>query len=73
MSIYLLVLLGGTPIGAPLTGLVSDTLGARYALVLGGLISALAAVAFTAVYSRGLPGRLRRPSRRQVNEGRHPR
>jgi MFS family permease len=73
MSIYLLVLLGGTPIGAPLTGLVSDTLGARYALVLGGLISALAAVAFTAVYSRGLPGPLRRPPRRQVNEGCHPR
>ncbi|MFD5792992.1 MFS transporter [Streptomyces diastatochromogenes] len=44
MSVYFLVLLGGTPFGAPLVGWVSDTLGARYSLILGGLISATAAL-----------------------------
>jgi MFS family permease len=53
MSIYLLVLLGGTPIGAPLAGLVSDTLGARYALILGGLICALGTITLaTAIPAR---------------------
>ncbi|MFI7090079.1 MFS transporter [Streptomyces lydicus] len=49
MSVYFLVLLGGTPLGAPLVGLVSDTLGARYSLILGGLISATAAPALLAL------------------------
>ncbi|MDX2675383.1 MFS transporter [Streptomyces sp. NY05-11A] len=49
VSVYLLVLLGGTPIGAPLVGLVSDTLGARFSLILGGAISALAAVVLAAL------------------------
>ncbi|SOE06727.1 MFS transporter [Streptomyces sp. Ag109_G2-15] len=44
MSVYFLVLLGGTPLGAPLVGWVSDTLGARYSLILGGLVSAAAAL-----------------------------
>ncbi|MFI1160331.1 MFS transporter [Streptomyces sioyaensis] len=51
VSVYLLVLLGGTPVGAPLVGLVSDTLGARFSLILGGAISALAAVALSAAIS----------------------
>ncbi|MEU8032175.1 hypothetical protein AB0C13_26650 [Streptomyces sp. NPDC049099] len=49
VSVHLLVLLGGTPIGAPLVGLVSDTLGARFSLIPGGAISALAAVGLSAV------------------------
>ncbi|WP_405877132.1 MFS transporter [Streptomyces sp. NBC_01384] len=49
MSVYFLVLLGGTPLGAPLVGLVSDTLGARCSLILGGLISAAAAPALLAL------------------------
>jgi MFS family permease len=44
MSVYFLVLLGGTPIGAPLIGLVSDALGARSSLILGGVISASTAL-----------------------------
>lgn len=47
MSVYFLVLLGGTPVGAPLAGLVSDTLGARFTLVLGGIISASSALALS--------------------------
>ncbi|MFI1366398.1 MFS transporter [Streptomyces griseochromogenes] len=49
LSVYLLVLLGGTPVGAPLVGLVSDSLGARFSLILGGAISAVAAVGLSAV------------------------
>ncbi|MFF7353941.1 MULTISPECIES: MFS transporter [Streptomyces] len=49
VSVYLLVLLGGTPVGAPLVGLVSDSLGARFSLVLGGVISAVAAAGLSAV------------------------
>ncbi|MGW1006617.1 MFS transporter [Streptomyces sp. NPDC002520] len=56
MSVYFLVLLGGTPIGAPLVGLVSDTLGARSSLILGGLVSASAALAIPTL----LTGRARR-------------
>lgn len=49
VSVYLLVLLGGTPVGAPLVGLVSDTLGARFSLILGGAISAVAALGLSTV------------------------
>ncbi|MFJ9707079.1 MFS transporter [Streptomyces sp. NPDC101234] len=52
MSVYFLVLLGGTPVGAPLVGLVSDTLGARSSLVLGGVVSASCALALSAVIGR---------------------
>ncbi|MGW0765396.1 MFS transporter [Streptomyces sp. NPDC002676] len=59
MSVYFLVLLGGTPIGAPLVGLVSDALGARSSLVLAGLVSASSALAVSAF----MTGRIRRLSR----------
>ncbi len=57
MSIYLLVFLGGTPIGAPLVGWIAETLGVRWSLVLGGLISALASLVAGQVFS---PHRARR-------------
>jgi MFS family permease len=64
LSIYFLVLLGGTPVGAPLVGVVSDTLGARSSLILGGLISALSAVLLTAaITARTHHSTPRRPSK----------
>ena len=45
MSVYMVVFLGGTPIGAPLVGVIGEHFGARYAVGGGGLISILAAVA----------------------------
>ncbi|MEV7325896.1 MFS transporter [Streptomyces sp. NPDC093970] len=45
LSVYFLVLLGGTPVGAPLVGLVSDALGARFTLILGGAVSIVTALA----------------------------
>ncbi|WP_234336156.1 MFS transporter [Streptomyces sp. NRRL S-1022] len=45
LSVYLLVLLGGTPVGAPLAGMVADAFGARSTLLLGGVVSACSALA----------------------------
>ncbi|MEU5537595.1 MFS transporter [Streptomyces sp. NPDC020362] len=59
MSVYFLVLLGGTPVGAPLAGLLSDTLGARSTLALGGIVSVSSALAVSALGT----GRIRRLSR----------
>ncbi|MYT33166.1 MULTISPECIES: MFS transporter [unclassified Streptomyces] len=48
LSVYFLVLLGGTPLGAPLIGWIAQTFGARYGLVLGGSAGLLAAGAVAA-------------------------
>ncbi|MEV0178766.1 MFS transporter [Streptomyces sp. NPDC050625] len=52
LSVYFLVLLGGTPVGAPLVGLVSDAFGARSGPVLGGLVSASCALTLPALIAR---------------------
>ncbi|WEO93189.1 MFS transporter [Streptomyces sp. FXJ1.172] len=59
MSVYFLVLLGGTPVGAPLVGLLSDAFGARSTLLLGGVISASSALALSAL----ITGRVERRTR----------
>ena len=41
MALYILVFLGGTPLGAPLIGFVADVLGPRAGLLLGGGVTAL--------------------------------
>ncbi|MEW1773700.1 MFS transporter [Streptomyces sp. NPDC086777] len=51
LSVYFLVLLGGTPVGAPLVGVVSDALGARFTLVMGGVVSLVAAFALSVGYA----------------------
>ena len=48
MALYTLVFLGGTPVGGPLIGAVSEVVGPRSGLLLGGAVSALAALAATA-------------------------
>ena len=45
MALYILVFLGGTPFGAPLVGAFAEAFGPRASLVLGGSVTALAAVA----------------------------
>ncbi|MFD8496524.1 MFS transporter [Amycolatopsis sp. NPDC059657] len=44
MGIYVLVLIGGSPLGAPMTGWLADTLGGRSTFYVGGGISAIVAV-----------------------------
>ncbi|MFH7333929.1 MFS transporter [Streptomyces sp. KHY 26] len=64
LSVYFLVLLGGTPIGAPLVGWTSDTLGPRSTLLLGGLLSTLASLTIPAMVTAH-----RRPARRELPAG----
>lgn len=52
MSLYMMVFAGGTPIGAPLLGWVTDTYGARVGFATGGLVSLLAAAAIGLVLAR---------------------
>ncbi|MEV6649121.1 MFS transporter [Streptomyces sp. NPDC051219] len=44
MSLFMMVFTGGTPLGAPLVGWITDTYGARTGFAAGGAVSALAAV-----------------------------
>ncbi|CAN5325974.1 MAG: MFS transporter [Nocardioidaceae bacterium] len=38
-ALYLMIFMGGTPIGAPLIGLIGEVLGARWTLIGGGVIT----------------------------------
>jgi MFS family permease len=53
MALYMLVFLGTNPVGAPAIGWLAEHFGARTSLVIGGLVSALAAVVVGAVAARG--------------------
>jgi MFS family permease len=44
MSLYIAVMMGGTPIGAPLIGWVSNSLGPRWGLLVGAMGGIIAAV-----------------------------
>lgn len=52
MGVYLLVFVGGNPVGAPAIGWLSETFGARWSLTGGGLISALAAAVIALILAR---------------------
>ena len=52
MALYLLVLMGGTPIGAPLIGWIAQAFGPRWSLIVGGVASAAAAVLAAAYLAR---------------------
>jgi MFS family permease len=56
MGIYMLVFLGGAPLGSPLAGWLGEEFGPRMSMISGGLISVLAtvAVAVLLVRSRGV-------------------
>lgn len=48
MALYMMVLMGGTPFGAPVVGWVGDTFGARWTLIGGGLATLLTVLLATA-------------------------
>lgn len=72
MALYMAVFFGGTPIGAPLVGAVAEAFGARWSLILGGLVSASAAAVAAVLLARrsGLEirGELRDLPRHRVRE-----
>src|SRR5690606_20830910 len=52
MALYLMVLLGGAPVGAPIVGWVTDTYGARLGFAAGGAIAAAAATVIGLILAR---------------------
>ncbi len=52
MGLYMLVFLGGTPLGSPLVGWVAEAYGARMSVIAGGLISAVATLILGLVLAR---------------------
>ena len=52
MALYLMVFMGGTPIGAPLVGWIAQVAGPRWSLIVGGIASAAAAVLAAAYLAR---------------------
>ncbi len=55
MAIYMTIIMGGTPLGAPLIGWIGQAFGARWTLVVGGalvLVGVLAAVALHRTLTR---------------------
>jgi MFS family permease len=47
VALYMMTLMGGTPVGAPLIGWVGQTFGARWMLIGGGLVTGLAVLCAT--------------------------
>jgi MFS family permease len=52
MGLYMLVFLGGAPLGSPLVGWAAEQFGARMSLIAGGLVSVLAAVVAALLLAR---------------------
>ncbi|MEU2929964.1 MFS transporter [Streptomyces sp. NPDC007251] len=52
MSLFMMVFMGGTPLGAPVVGWITDTYGARTGFALGGVVSAAAAAVVGLVLAR---------------------
>jgi MFS family permease len=57
MGLYMLVFIGGTPIGAPIVGAVTNHLGARAGMAICGLVPALAVAGMAVLLSVSRAGR----------------
>ncbi|MCX6462131.1 MAG: MFS transporter [Pseudonocardiales bacterium] len=56
MGLYILLFLGGTPVGAPLLGLLAEVYGGRAPLLLGGAVTLLSVLVVAAVLARRAGG-----------------
>ena len=52
MALYMMIFLGGTPLGAPIVGWVGETFGARWTLIGGGGLTVLGTLLAVVVFSR---------------------
>ncbi|WP_367322319.1 MFS transporter [Streptomyces sp. HUAS ZL42] len=52
MALYMMVFMGGSPVGAPIAGWITDVYGVRAGLAVGGAISAAAAVTIGLLLAR---------------------
>ena len=52
MALFMMVFMGGTPLGAPLVGWITDTYGSRVGFAAGGLVSAVSAATIGVILAR---------------------
>ncbi|MFI5977978.1 MFS transporter [Streptomyces sp. NPDC051452] len=52
MALFMMVFMGGTPLGAPVVGWITDTYGPRIGFAMGGVVSAVAAATIGLVLAR---------------------
>ena len=52
MALFMMVFMGGTPVGAPIVGWITDAYGPRVSFALGGVIAALAAATIGVILAR---------------------
>jgi MFS family permease len=52
MALYMMIFMGGTPLGAPFVGWVGETYGARWTLLGGGVVTILGTMLAVLVFSR---------------------
>jgi len=52
MALYMMIFMGGTPIGSPIVGWVGETFGARWTLIGGGVVTILGTALAVLVFSR---------------------
>ncbi|MDO9495390.1 MAG: MFS transporter [Nocardioides sp.] len=50
MALYMMIFIGGTPLGAPLIGWVGEAFGARWTLIAGGALTVVGVLFSSAVY-----------------------
>ena len=70
MALYLMVFMGGTPLGSPFIGWIGEQFGARWTLIAGGGLTILGVLVSIAVFSRGRALVERRGARRRDGCGR---
>jgi MFS family permease len=68
MALYLMIFMGGTPVGAPIIGWIGEEYGARWTLLGGGLLT-IAGVALSAALYLRLDRRRREGERPVVEPG----
>ncbi len=52
MALYMMIFMGGTPLGSPVVGWVGETFGARWTLIGGGAMTIVGTLLAVAVFSR---------------------
>lgn len=63
LSLYVMILMGGTPAGAPIIGWVADLFGARWSLLGGGILTIACTVTAVLWFARPSAAELRHPLR----------
>ena len=67
MALYLMVFMGGTPLGSPFIGWIGEQFGARWTLIGGGGLTILGVLLSVAVFTRGRGMLQRRVVTREVS------